>query len=149
MAKKIKEKVYKEGAPAPYKYIEWLTWNKRTWDDLSALEQKSFLPFMVNRFLSMNYYLIEFVNELQEYTAGMDKDKVWKLYYTSLPASDVGGKYIKADTYDLDERDINIFKKYFSVNENNAIDYLKILSNKEEGKDIIENIKRSYTYEKF
>jgi hypothetical protein len=153
-----KVKVVKEKAPKPEKvptatiidFINWLTWDKKKWEDLSITDQKAFQPYIVNRFLSMDLTLCEAINELQQYTIGMDKDKVWRVYYELLPRQKYYLKYIKSAPIEgLEERDILILKKYFSTTEEIAIDYFKTLNKTNEGKEKLENIKRNYTYEKF
>lgn len=154
MAKKVKEpkapKPEKIPTAAPFDFVRWLTSEKKKWEDLSPQDQKAFNPFIVNRFLSMDLLLIEAINQLQQWTLGMDKDKLWRLYYELLPKERVGGKYIKSTPIEgLSERDLDILKTYFSTNEENAIDNFKTLNLTNEGKEKFEQIKRNYTYEKF
>lgn len=151
-AKKKIEKLPKEKIPTAsiMDFIKWLTTEKRKWEDLKPQDQKAFNPFILNRFLSMNYDLCEAINDLQQWTIGMDKDKVWRVYYELLPARWFSIQYIKAQEVEgLTEKDIKIFKKYFSVNEEVAIDYFKTLNRTNEGQEKIEQLRRNYTYEKF
>ena len=119
MAKKVKEpkapKPEKIPTAAPFDFVRWLTTEKKKWEDLSPQDQKAFNPFIVNRFLSMDLTLTEAINELQQWTLGMDKDKLWRLYYELLPKGRLEGKYIKSTPIEgLSERDLDILKTYFS-----------------------------------
>ena len=47
---------------------------------------KSWSSYLINRWLSMNYELIEIVNEFQKYTIGILSTKeTYQLYYDILP----------------------------------------------------------------
>ena len=40
-------------------------------DSLSELDRKSFSPYMINRFLSMNMDFVELINEFQKFIQGI------------------------------------------------------------------------------
>jgi hypothetical protein len=73
-----------------------LTHKKVAWNELSEMDQKSFSPYIINRWLSMNPDYIELVDMLQQYTIGLlDKKQVYQLYYELLPKVKTFSKYIK------------------------------------------------------
>jgi hypothetical protein len=52
---------------SPNDFIKHLTIYKTPWDKHSKEEQKTYLPFIINLWLSMNPDLLEVVNEVQQY----------------------------------------------------------------------------------
>jgi hypothetical protein len=73
-----------------------LTHKKVAWGKLNEVDQKSFSPYIINRWLSMNPDYIELVDMLQQYTIGLlDKKQVYQLYYELLPQQKTFSKYIK------------------------------------------------------
>jgi len=68
-------------AKSLFDHLSGITDKKVSWDSLSEVDRKSFSPYMVNRFLSMNMDFIELVNEFQKYTIGeLSNREVYKLY---------------------------------------------------------------------
>lgn len=151
MAKKIKDptlqKEKKNQSTTIFDYINWLTIEKKAWSDLTYEQQKGFNVFIVNKFLSMDLYLCEAINQMQEYTLSMDKSLVWKIYSTILPNDKIYLKYIKAAPIEgVNEKDINIFIKHFKCTEKQAIEYILLLKKKNLEQEI-EKIKSNYEYE--
>jgi len=146
MAKKTKEKIEKPVAATIFDYISWLTDKKKEWKDLSYADQKGFNVYILNRFLSMDIYLCEAVNNIQELVCNMEKEMAWETYYLLLPKSKFYLKYIKAEKNYEDEKLINIFTKYFNCTEQIAVEYIQLLRHKNLQTEI-ENIKNNYKYE--
>lgn len=122
-------------------FIKFLTTDKKKWEELSIQDQKAFQPYIVNRWLSMDLYLCEAINELQQYTIGMDKDIVWRLLYEILPKQRVQINYIKSKKENsFTENELESFKKYFFVSERECEEYLDFLKNYPEGNLEIERI---------
>lgn len=122
-------------------FIKFLTTDKKKWEELSIQDQKAFQPYIVNRWLSMDLYLCEAINELQQYTIGMDKDVVWRLLYEVLPKQRVQINYIKAKKENsFTENELDCFKKYFFVSERECEEYLDFLKKYPEGNLEIERI---------
>ena len=79
-----------------FQHLSGLKESKTSWDSLSVMDKKTFEPFMVNRFLSMNMGLLELVNELQKFTIGqLSPRDVYKMYLDFLPKKRSFDKYIK------------------------------------------------------
>jgi hypothetical protein len=73
------------GAASIFDHMSNLTDKKKPWNSISSVDQKSFTPFIINRWLSMNIDFIEVVNELQRYTIGqLSPAETYKLYYEFL-----------------------------------------------------------------
>ena len=78
-----------------FQHLSGLKESKTPWDSLSVMDKKTFEPFMVNRFLSMNMGLLELVNELQKFTIGqLSPRDVYKMYFDFLPKKKVIGTNI-------------------------------------------------------
>ena len=77
-----------------FDWLKELTGKKRDWDSFSDKEKESFVPYMINRFLSMNQPFVELVNYVQTipYT---EKEKYYTVYCGLLPKQNVWLKYIK------------------------------------------------------
>lgn len=155
MAKAKKTKEPKEAIDTGEKkssifdFISFLTDKKKPWSELTTEEQKLFNPYMINRFLSMDLFLLEAVNELQKYTVGsMEKQDVYSLYYHFLPKQRFFLKYIKSQK-EAPEKEINMLIKYFNVSRRECEEYYQILSNNEKGQELLTEIKRNFQYVKF
>ena len=53
-----------------FDHLANITWKKKPWSELSESDQKSFTPYLINRWLSMNPDYIEIVDMFQQYTIG-------------------------------------------------------------------------------
>ena len=126
-----------------FNLLSYLTYQKKPWEELHPEEQKAFNPFIINRFLSMDIGLLEFVNYLQKYTLIIDKKEVYKLYLNMIPQEKFFFKYVKPET-ELPEKDINVLVKYFSISTTEAEDHLITLNKTDEGREILKNLKRNY-----
>jgi hypothetical protein len=116
-----------------FQHLSGIKEKKTSWESLSVMDKKSFEPYMVNRFLSMNMGLLELVNELQQYTIGQLSPKdVYKLYLDVLPKKKSFDKYIKAKGSDkYNDKVLSYLTRYFEVSEREVKDYLEILSKDE------------------
>lgn len=103
-----------------------ITDKKTPWDVLSDADKKSFTPYIINRWLSMNMDFIELVNELQRYTIGqISPEETYKLYYDILPKQKQFNKYIKgkkADKYN--PALVELLSMHFLVSEKEAMEYI-------------------------
>ena len=80
-----------------FDHLANITWKKKMWSDLSEPDQKSFSPYLINRWLSMNPDLIEIIDMFQQYTIGpLNKKHVYQLYYEILPKQKIFTKYVRA-----------------------------------------------------
>ena len=116
-----------------FQHLSGIKEKKDSWESLSVMDRKSFEPFMVNRFLSMNMGLLELVNELQTYTIGQLAPKdVYKLYLEVLPKKKSFDKYIKAKGSDkYNDKVLDYLSRYYEVSQREVKDYLEILSKDE------------------
>ena len=121
-----------------FEHLSGIKEKKVSWDTLTDADKKTFSPFLINRFLSMNMDYIEFVNDLQKYTIGLLKPReVYKLYYEFLPAQKTWDKYIKGKAEKKYEPELlDYMVKWFGVSKREVVDYLQILP-KEEVRQIL------------
>ena len=132
-----------------FDHINNLTYVKKPWGEYSDAEKKSISVYMVNRFLSMNYDYIEFVNMLQRYTIGvLETREVYKLYYDLLPKQKSFNKYIKSKAESLYTTElIQYMCKYFEVSSSEAISYLDIYFKTPDGMVEVRSILEKYGLE--
>lgn len=109
-----------------FEHMSGITDKKTPWDVLSDADKKSFTPYIINRWLSMNMDFIELVNELQRYTIGqISPEETYKLYYDILPKQKQFNKYIKgkkADKYN--PALVELLSMHFLVSEKEAMEYI-------------------------
>lgn len=106
-------------------YIKLLTTNKTRWEDLTEGEQKGFVPFSFNMFLSKNEDYIEIVNEIQ--SKGLSPEQLYNVYYHLLPKKYINIKFPKKPKLDIPKELITIIKSYYRESEANAIEYIDVL----------------------
>lgn len=123
-----------------FDHLANLTHKKVSWDKLSEADRKSFSPYLINRWLSMNPDFIELVDMLQQYTIGiLDKKQVYQLYYELLPRQKTFSKYIKGKKENKYNADLLKFIcERFWVNKDEAAEYLELLPKEE----LISELKR-------
>jgi len=132
-----------------FDHIANITANKSNWEDYSETDVKSFDSYMINRFLSMDFNLIEIVNIFQKYTIGfLGKREVFKLYSGILPSKKYFLRYIKSKgegTYKPEL--IEYLKKYYEAGSEEIKDYLDIYFLNSRGKEQVEEILKKYGLE--
>ena len=113
--------------------------NKKSWDSFNESDQKSFSPFIINRWLSMDEEFIEVVNYFQKYAIGtLEPREVYKWYSDFLPKGKRFNKYIKGKKdKKYDPELIKIMCEYFQCSKVEVKENLFLIS-KEELKQILE-----------
>ena len=111
-----------------FDHLSNISENKRHWSTMDEPEQKSFLPFMINKWLSMNPDLLELVADLQRYTVStqLTPREVYMLYSDILPQSKLPFcKYIKASAADkYNSNLVTLIISHFSISKREALSYL-------------------------
>ena len=116
--------------------IDWINnilVHKKSWDSFSDSEQKTFSPYIVNRFLSMDTEFIEIVNYFQKYSIGTLRPKdIYTFYCTTLPKGKRFNRYIKPKK-SIKHKDwlIDLVRNHFEVSKKDTLDYLELLTKKE------------------
>jgi hypothetical protein len=129
-----------------FEWIDDLTVNKTPTKEISKSEWKSFDPFMINLWLSMDVNSIEIVNYLQKYTlSGMKPEMVYRLLLSFLPKKKLYLKWIKGKKDVKYNKDlINYIKLYYEVSSHEAEEYLEIYYCSDKGKQEVETILKKY-----
>ena len=138
MAKKS-ENIVK--AKSIFQHLSGIKEKKESWASLSDMDKKSFSPFIINRWLSMNMDLLPIVNILQKYTIGfLSARDVYKVYLDFLPKQKTFDKYIKGSKSSKYNKEVlEYLSKWYGVSQREVTDYLEILS-----KDDVINILTKY-----
>jgi len=127
-----------------FDHLSHITEKKTPWDKLSEADQKSFSPYLINRWLSMNMDLIEIVDMFQQYTIGeLDRKHVYQLYQELLPKRKMYNKYIKAKDSDKYNKELLEFvAKHYQVSIREATEYVAMLLDID--KELVVDILRKY-----
>lgn len=113
-----------------FQHLSGIKEKKESWTSLSDMDKKSFSPFIINRWLSMNLDLLPIVNILQKYTIGfLSARDVYKVYLDFLPKKKTFDKYVKGSKSSKYNKDVlEYLSKWYGVSQREVTDYLEILS---------------------
>lgn len=127
-----------------FDHLSHITEKKTPWDKLSEADQKSFSPYLINRWLSMNMDLIEIVDMFQQYTIGeLDRKHVYQLYQELLPKRKMYNKYIKAKDSDKYNKELLEFvAKHYQISIREATEYVAMMLGMD--KELVIDILRKY-----
>ena len=116
--------------------IDWINQvlvHKKSWDSFSESDKKTFSPYILNRFLSMDKEFIEIVNYFQKYAVGtLESREVYKWYVDFLPKGKRFNKYIKGKKdkkYNTELIDIMV--THFECSKSQVKDYLDLIAKDE------------------
>ena len=112
---------------------------KKPWEEFSETHRKTFSPYIINRFLSMDEEFTEIVNMFQPYSIGMLESKdIYEFYCKLLPKGKRFNKYIKGKKdKKYDPELIDLLCQYFEESKSHVLDYLELI-NKEQLKSILQ-----------
>jgi len=111
------------------KIFDWLnqiTYEKQPWNSFTEEDKKSFEPYMIHRFLSMNPDYIEFVNLVQVFPI-TDKEKIYNIYLYMIPKKKMFLKYIKSSKTKRQEKLLGYIASYYECSLGEANEYVDIL----------------------
>ena len=116
-----------------FQHIDNLTYKKTDPDTYNESDWKSYSPFMVNRWLSMNSNYIEIVDMFQQYTIGpLSKKHVYQLYFDFLPKQKSFNKYIKGKKQDKYNKElVKIIADHYQIAKIEAEEYISLLEQTE------------------
>ena len=116
-----------------FQHLSGIKEKKESWESLSDMDKKSFSPFMINRWLSMNLDLLPIVNELQKYTIGtLSARDTYKLYLDFLPKRKTFDKYVKGKKESKYNKEVlQYLSTWYGVSQREVVDYLDIISKDE------------------
>jgi len=127
-----------------FDHLSNITDKKVSWDTLTEVDQKSFSPFMINRFLSMNMDFIELVNDFQKYSVGtLSSREVYKVYSEVLPKKKQFNKYIKGKKEEKYNSElVELLSKHLLISIREVLEYLDL--SHETSLDTIKEILKKY-----
>ena len=111
------------------KIFDWLNqinYEKQPWNSFTEEDKKSFEPYMIHRFLSMNPDYIEFVNLVQTFPYS-DKEKIYNIYLYMIPKKKMFLKYIKSSKTKRQEKLLKHIASYYECSLGEAEEYIDIL----------------------
>lgn len=116
-----------------FQHLSGIKEKKESWESLSEMDKKSFTPFIINRWLSMNMDLLPIINVLQKYTIGLLTPRdVYKVYLDFLPKKKTFDKYIKGKKDGKYNKELlEYLSKWYGVSQREVVDYLEILPKEE------------------
>jgi hypothetical protein len=130
MAKKVNTGIK---AKSIFDHLSGIKEKKTSWESLTDMDKKSFSPFIINRWLSMNIGLLPIVNILQKYTIGLLSARdTYKVYLDFLPKQKTFDKYIKGKAdgkYNTDM--LKYLSTWYSVSQREVIGYMELLPKEE------------------
>ena len=109
-----------------FDWLKEITYNKSKWESFTEEDKKSFEPYMIHRFLSMNPEYIEFVNLVQTFPYS-DKEKIYSIYLYMIPKNNMFFKYIKSSKKKKQESLLKHIANYFECSFGEAEEYIDIL----------------------
>ena len=112
-----------------YQHLSGIKEKKVEWNSLSDMDKKTFSPFIINRWLSMNLDLLPIINVLQKYTIGLLSARdVYKVYLDFLPKRKTFDKYIKGKKEGKHNKELlSYLSNWYGVSQREVIEYLDIL----------------------
>ena len=122
--------------------VEWINQvlvYKTPWENFDESEQKTFSPFIINRWLSMDNDFLEIVNFFQKYSIGLLQPKdTYKWYCDVLPKGKRFNRYIKGKKQVKYNKElINLVCKHYETSKKEFIEYVELLK-KTELNDLLE-----------
>ena len=116
-----------------FDHLANITWKKKPWSELSESDQKTFSPYLINRWLSMNPNYIELVDMFQQYTIGpLSKKHVYQLNFDFLPKQKSFNKYIKGKKQDKYNKDlVKLIADHYQIARIEAEEYISLLNETE------------------
>jgi hypothetical protein len=127
-----------------FDHLSNITDRKTSWENLSEVDRKSFSPFMINRFLSMNSDYIELVNDFQKYAIGqLSAKEVYNFYSEVLPKKKQFNKYIKGKKEEKYNTElVELLSNHFVISKREVLEYLDMTY--ETSMDTIKEILKKY-----
>lgn len=124
-----------------FDWLNEITYNKSPWEKFTNDDHALFLPWMINRFISMNSKYIELVNDVQQYN--LPANKLYEFYCKSLPKQKQFFKYVKSKK-DKDNPAIDILANVFMISTREAKEYYNTVI-KQEIEDLVTLHTQPYT----
>ena len=117
-----------------FNWLKEITTKKSDWNSFTDEQKEQFIPYMVNRFLSMSPEYVDIVNIVQKipYT---EKERIYKVYKSLIPKKNIYLKYIKSKTPTYPQKLLEYMANYAECSQKEAKEYIPLL-----GKDNVKNV---------
>lgn len=121
-----------------FDWLKEVTYKKSKWESFDEIQKNTFSTYMIHRYLSMNQYYVELVNQAQLFPHS-EKEKIYKFYCEFLPKKQLWLKYIKNNKTKISENIIKKISEFYLCSQREATDYLDILDQEDIG-DILQKL---------
>lgn len=126
----------------PNEWLDHICIKKTNWNSFTEDQQKTYLPYIINLFLSMAPELIEVVNEVQKQQVP-NKDH-YNFYKTVLPKKKLFFRWLKAKKKEYSKDVVERIAAFYSISTREIYDSICILSQQ----NIIDILKQIGTSDK-
>jgi len=142
---KKKETLKGKGLFDHLKAIYQEPYDPKYFDKLSETDKKTFSPYMINRYLSMNPEWLWLTNLVQQYSYDMTPEALYKVYADLIPKGNIFLKWVKGKKDKQYNKElIELISLYYEVSTQDAATYIMILLSKDEWKKRLIEICRMY-----
>ena len=110
-------------------------------DTLTDEDQKTFVNYMVNRFLSMDINLVEVIDQLQKHAVGLKPKDYYRVLREVVPQGRAFHKYIKSTNDDKHNAElVNLVASHYEVSKLHAEEYIDVFKSTENGINELEEL---------
>ena len=96
-------------------------------ETLTDADKRTFVNYMINRFLSMDYDMVEVIDQLQKHSVGLKPRDYYRVLIEVVPRGRSFHKYIKATkSSDNDVELVEFIASHFEVSEKEADEYINL-----------------------
>jgi hypothetical protein len=96
-------------------------------ETLTDADKKTFVNYMINRFLSMDYNLVEVIDQLQKHSVGLKPRDYYRVLIEIVPRGRSFHKYIKATKSSTNDVElVEFIASHFEVSEKEADEYVNL-----------------------
>ena len=114
-------------------------------DTLTDEDKKTFVNYMVNRFLSMDINLIEVIDQLQKHAVGLKPKDYYRVLREVVPQGRAFHKYIKSAKEEKNNSElVSLISEHFEVSKLNADEYIDLFKSTECGTNELEELLVKY-----
>lgn len=125
-----------------FDHVKNLYGDKIKFDDMSKEDKSTYLPYMVNRFLSMNPNLLWMVNLIQQYSIPPREHHI--ALSSMVPKDKRFYKYIKSESSKENDKELSYIMKYYDVSKKRASEYFQLFQSTETGRQELTRIMEAY-----
>ena len=114
-----------------FDHVKNLYDQKVKFDDLSVADRKAYVPYMINRFVSMNLDVVWLVNAIQQHPLPPREHQL--ALVDALPKQKRFDRYIKSSIEKEEIPELLFIMKYYQISRRQALDYLTLFTSTEAG----------------